>query len=235
MKARQKSPGGSGAKAAPRRSTVRHTRAIQHDRTKRPNSAPTDAQVSEHLTELIHPATFSQLEHFRRLGLRQRLLTLPVMVALVLSMIWRQVGAVGELVRLLRTEGFLWCSPVQVSQQALSERLRVFPADLFRGVLHDLLPQMHTRWEARQRPLPRPIRWVRERYQRTLVVDGSTLDALLRKVGQLREADTHPLAGRMTALLDLCSRLPRALWYEEDPQAHDQRFWDRILAALAVG
>ena len=67
-----------------------------------------------------------------------------------------------------------------------------------------------------------------------LAADGSTLDALLRQVGLLRdqEASGTPLAGRMTALLDLCSRLPRQLWFEPDAQAHDQRAWPQILAAL---
>jgi hypothetical protein len=157
------------------------------------------------------------------------------MVAVVLTMIWRQIGSVCELTRLLHQEGFLWCSPTVVSQQALSQRLRVFPAALFQRVLFDVLPQMQARWEARLRPLPRELAWVRERYTQVLAVDGSTLDALVRKVGLLRDAAGHPLAGRMTALLDLCSRLPRALWYEEDPQAHDQRCWPRILAALVPG
>ena len=68
-----------------------------------------------------------------------------------------------------------------------------------------------------------------------LIHDGSTLDALLRKVGLLREADTQPLAGRMSALLDLASRLPRQVWYEEDAQAHDQRCWPQLLAVLTAG
>ena len=55
------------------------------------------------------------------------------------------------------------------------------------------------------------------------------------KVGLLREAATQPLAGRMTALLDLASRLPRHVWYEEDAQAHDQRCWPQLLAALTAG
>src|SRR5918998_5373478 len=146
-------------------STVRHTRAIQRDRTKRPNSAPLDEQVSQHLTQIIHPATLAQVAHFHQLGLRERLLGLPVMVAVVLTLLWRQVPSVGELVRLLRCEGFLWCSPVQVSQQALSERLRTFPAELFLRVLQDLLPQMQARAEARQRPLPAVLAWARLHYQ----------------------------------------------------------------------
>jgi hypothetical protein len=220
---------------AKKRSTVRHTRAIQRDRTKRPNTIPLDEQVTEHLTQIIHPATLSQCAHFHQMGLRERLLTLPVMVALVLVMLWRQVGSVCELARLLRSEGFLWCSPVPVSQQALSERLRTFPAALFQHVLVELLPSMQARSEARQRPLPPALSWARPRYAQILAVDGSTLDALLRKVGLLRQAPAHPLAGRMTALLDLCSRVPRHIWYEEDPRANDQRFWPRIQAALSAG
>jgi hypothetical protein len=225
----------SSDKPRKKASTVRHTRAIQRDRSKRPVAAPPDPHVVARLTELVHPATLAQLDHFRQLGLRERLLTLPVMVALVLTMIWRQIGSVCELVRLLNTEGFFWCSPVPISQQALSQRLLTFPAVLFHRVLEELLPTMHARFQERQRPLPRAIAWASERYTQLLAVDGSTLDALLRKAGLLRDLPTPPLAGRMTALLDLCSRLPTKLWYEADPKAHDQRHWPTILAQLSAG
>src|SRR5215212_9606822 len=138
-------------------STVRHTRAIQHDRAQRPNSMPLAPQVSEELTQIVHPHTLSQVAHFHQLGLRERLLTLPVMVALVLTMIWRQIGSATELVRLLRQEGFLWCSPVLVTEQALSQRLLTFPAELFQRVLEAVLPLMHARWAERARPLPPAI------------------------------------------------------------------------------
>src|SRR4051794_21510615 len=94
-----------------RRSTVRHTRAIQYARTKHPNSAPLDPRMSEHVAQLLHPATFAQVAHQHALGVRDRVLNLPVMVAVVLAMIWRQIGSVCELTRLLNTEGFFWCSP----------------------------------------------------------------------------------------------------------------------------
>lgn len=226
------------ARSAPQRkhrSSVRHTRAIQRDRIQRPPSVPLDAQVEQYLTEVLHPATLNQIAHFHRLGLRQRLLTLPVMVALVLTMIWRQIASVATVVRLLRDEGFLWSSPVLVSEQALSQRLRVFPAALFRSVFQDLLPVMHARWQQRQRPLAPVIAWALARYTAVQAVDGSTLDALVRKVGLLRDAVVHPLAGRITALLDLGSRLPQEVWYEEDAKARDQRFWPQIVAALKAG
>lgn len=216
-------------------SSVRHTRAIRYDRTKRPNSMPLAAQVSEGLAQLVHPLTLAQVARFRELGLRERVLTLPVMVALVLQLIWRQVPSTAELTRLLHQEGFLWCSPLRVSEQALTQRLRTFPAELFQRVLADLLPRMQARWAARARPVSPALAWVRARYPQVWAVDGSTLDVLLRQVGLLRGAERPPLAGRMTALLNLCSRLPQQLWYEEDPQANDQRCWPRIQAALARG
>lgn len=218
-----------------KRSTVRHTRAIQRDRTKRPLSAPLTGPVEQGLTAVIHPATLAQLDHYRQLGLRERVLTLPVMVALVVTMLWRQIASVCELVRLLSTEGFLWSSPILVSQQALSERLRVFPASLFQRVLDDALPRMHARAQERQRPLPAPLAWARERYPNVLAADGSTLDALIRKVGLLRDLPQHPLAGRILAILDVTSLLPRQVTYLPDAQAHDHGFWPAIHRAVPAG
>jgi len=157
------------------------------------------------------------------------------MVALVLSMVWRHISSVTALTKMMITEGLLWAEPRKVSQQALSERFRTFPSILFLRVLLAVLPLMETRWRSRQRPLPAEIAWAQERYTEVVVHDGSTLDALLRKVGLLRDTDTNPLAGCMAAVLDLCSHLPRHIWYEEDAQAHDQRFWPRILEVLKAG
>lgn len=216
-------------------STVRHTRAIQRDRTKRPLSAPLSGPVEQGLTELIHPATLDQLDHYRKLGLRERVLTFPVMVALVVTMLWRQIPAGAELVRLLVTEGFLWVSPTQVTEQALSERLRVFPAVLFQRVLEAVLPVMLARAQARQRPLPAPLAWARERYSVVLAADGSTLDALVRKVGLLRDQPQHPLAGRILAVLDVIYQLPRLVTYTPEAKAHDHGFWPAIQTAVSAG
>jgi hypothetical protein len=43
-----------------KKSTVRHTRAIQRDRSKRSNVAPPDAKIEQRLTELIKPVTEAQ-------------------------------------------------------------------------------------------------------------------------------------------------------------------------------
>src|SRR5215470_11259316 len=129
-------------KSKPKKRTVRHTRAIQRDRTKRPNTAPPDEPIEARLTEVIHPATLNQVAHFHDLGLRERTLTLPVMMAFVLSLIWRQLGSVTEAVRVLTREGLLWVDERKVSQQAVEQRLGSLPALLFERVLQEVLPLM---------------------------------------------------------------------------------------------
>jgi len=54
----------------------------------------------------------------------------------------------------------------------------------------------------------------------------------MRKIGLLQDLPHNPLAGKITALLNLGSRLPSQIWYDSDPKAQDQRFWSQILAAL---
>lgn len=216
-------------------SSVRHTRAIQKNRIGQPIAAPLDEQIKERIQEIVHPATLAQVSYFHRLGLRERTLSFVVMVAFVLEMIWRQIGSVSALTRIVQKEAVLWEQPKSVSQQAMSQRLTSLPSELFLRVLLDILPVMRERWMERERPLPAELAWAAERYLAVLAVDGSTLDALIRKIGLLQDLPENPLAGRMTALLDLCTRLPEKLWYEKDPNAHDQRFWTDILSVLKAG
>ena len=218
------------------RSSVRHTRAIQRARTQRLLSAPPAEAVVARLTEIVHPATLAQVSDFHHLGLRARLLTLPVMVGLVLSLLWRQMGGISELVRVVHTEAVLWVPPLRdLTQQALAQRLRTLPADLFGRVLQTLLPILQGRWAAATAPLPPAVAWADAHFTAVLIVDGSTLDGLLRKIGLLRDAVKAPLAGRMLTVLDRASRLPRQVWYDADPNGHDARFWDRWLPAIPSG
>ena len=216
-------------------SSVRHTRAVQQNRSKQPIAAPSDQQIRERIQEIVHPATLAQVSYFHRLGLRERTLSFVVMVAFVLEMIWRQIGSVSALTRIVQKEAILWEQPRKVSQQAMSQRLTSLPSELFLKVLLEILPLMRERWLERERPLSPELAWAAEQYRAVLAVDGSTLDALIRKIGLLQDLPENPLAGRITALLDLCTRLPEQLWYERDPKAHDQRFWTDILSVLKAG
>ena len=225
----------SEEKRSRNKSSVRHTRAIQKNRISHPVAAPSDEQIRARIQEIVHPATLAQVSYFHRLGLRERTLSFVVMVAFVLEMIWRQLGSVNALSKIVQKEAILWAQPRKVSQQALAQRLTSLPSELFLRVLLDILPKAQERWMKRERPLSAELLWAAERYRAVLAVDGSTLDALIRKMGLLRDLPENPLAGRMTALLDLCTRLPEKLWYESDPNAHDQRCWTNILSVLQAG
>jgi len=89
-------------------SSVRHTRTIQRDHSKHSITAPSAEQIQERLTEIVHPASLAPMGYFRSLGLPERALSLVVMVTFVLEMIWRQIGGVNDLTRLIQTESMLW-------------------------------------------------------------------------------------------------------------------------------
>jgi hypothetical protein len=217
-----------------KKSSVRDTRAVQRDRCKRQLAAPPDEQIKARLTELVKPTEREEQRWFAQFSLRVRKLTLSVMVAIVISLIWRQIGAGGsEAARLLQLEGLVWVPTMVVSQQAISERLRTFPATIFFQLLLNRLPLFQQRSQARQRPLPPALDWAR--YQAIVAVDGSTLDALLRKVGLLRDEAQHPLAGKIMTGLNVCTLLPHSIWFEPNAKASDQRFWPQMLTAIPAG
>jgi len=218
-----------------KKSSVKHTRAIQRDRSKQPLREPPPEEIETLLEQLVSPIVYSQCASYQAMGLRQRILTLPVMVAFVLSLLWRQAGSVTEVVRELNKRGILWAQPTIVSQQAVSERLRVLPAELFRRVLLEVLPQLHARWQVRVRPLNAVVGRAVAQFGAVWILDGSALDALLHKVGLLREEDGKVLAGRMGCLLNAASWLPEQVWYEENGMAQDHVFRERALEQLPPG
>ena len=126
-------------------SRVRHTRAVQKKRAGQPIAAPSDDQIQERIEEIVHPATLAQVSYFHRLGLRERTLSFVVIAAFVLEIIWRQLGSVSALSRLVQKEAILWEQPRRASQQALSQRLTNLPSELFLRVLLDILPVMRER------------------------------------------------------------------------------------------
>ena len=105
--------------------------------------------IAAQLEALVTPAIIAQENYYRQLGMRDRILNLPFMVAAVLTLLWRDVASVREMTRMLGREGFLWCLPTQVTQQAISQRFLTFPAELFERVFKELLPEFRKRWLGR--------------------------------------------------------------------------------------
>ncbi len=187
-------------------------------------------EIEKHLEELLTPAVFRQMANYRALGMRSRILTLPLMVAAVLTLLWRQVPSVHELTRMLAREDLLWSKAVTVSQQALSQRFLSFPSELFEGVYRALLPELKERWEVRQqRPLPPSIQVASAHFKHIWAADGSTLEGLFRKLDSLEQAPAGQLAGKMCMVIDLIRQLPVELWFCEQAQAFDTRFIPDLL------
>jgi Transposase DDE domain len=189
-----------------------------------------DEVVAAQLEQLVTPAVVAQEKYYRQLGMRDRILNLPLMVAAVLTLIWRDVAGVRELSRILAREGFLWCAPTQVSQQALSQRFLTFPAEIFERVFKELLPQFEQKWHSRnQRPLPESIQFARTKFARIWASDGSTLEAIFKKLDSLAEVPKNQLAGKIGVVIDLVTRLPVEIWFQEKATASDMKFEADIL------
>lgn len=189
-----------------------------------------DEVIAAQLEQLVTPAVLAQEKYYRQLRMRDRILNLPLMVAAVLTLIWRDVAGVRELSRILGREGFLWCEPTQVSQQALSQRFLTFPAEIFERVFKELLPQFEQKWHSRnKRPLPESIQFARTKFARIWASDGSTLEAVFRKLDSLTEVPKNQLAGKIGVVIDLVTRLPVEIWFESKATASDMKFESDIL------
>ena len=60
-----------------------------------------DEVIASQLSALLTPAITSQENYYGQRGLRARILNLPLMVAAVLTLLWREVARVTELTRML--------------------------------------------------------------------------------------------------------------------------------------
>ncbi|NEQ99018.1 MAG: hypothetical protein F6K30_20255 [Cyanothece sp. SIO2G6] len=96
--------------------------------------APENAEIEATLWQWLQPQHFLPLKASQGRcsePLCSRILTLSVMVAIVLGLVYRQLPSLAEVVRQLKLPGLLWVEPTTVSLSALSKWLRKLPASLF--------------------------------------------------------------------------------------------------------
>ena len=132
----------------------KHARPCPHAEFRHRSQIPMPAveEVEQRLVELLSPSLLAPRQMERRdprqpqrvIRMRQRLLTLPVIVAIVVSLVWRRIPAVAEVQRVLAREGLLGVAPVRVSVQALTKRLDVLPA----AVMGELFTEVCARLQA---------------------------------------------------------------------------------------
>jgi hypothetical protein len=165
--------------------------------------------------------------------MRQRLLTLPVRVALIVRRVWRRLPSRAEVQKGLTREGGLGMAPLQGRAQAITTRLDVLPA----VVMGPLLPEVGRRVQAQPPPpLPHP-RWapVWQAFSRSALVDGSPLVARRKQTPGLRAGEGRVLGGTMRGMGQACSHRPLGQLSPADATAKDQRLAAASLAALPMG
>lgn len=201
-------------------------------RTHSPTPAVED--IERRLYELLQPNDFKPLSGQRNTDgkqMRSRVLTLPVMVALMLSLVYRQVNGLSELLRVLKHEGLLWLGQLDVSVQAVSKRLRKLPVtlweSLFEGVIERISGSSH--------PASQQWQQLKRRFEAIWIADGSTLEELRRRTKSLQKHTETVLAGKMMMVVELLTHRPVAVEYTDDSRANDKVFCEQLLERLPVG
>lgn len=200
--------------------------------------APSVEEIEQRLFALLTPGVFAPLRRVEgNVTLRDRLLTLPVMAAIVVSVVWRRIPALTEVLRVLACEGLLWVEAVAVSKQALSKRLATLPATLFARLLEEVLTRLWKLRGDRTPVLPGMEAWgpVVEAFRTIWIADGSTLEALKQKVAELREQVGCVLGGKMLMVVEAFTHVPVTVFYTTEAEANDKTFADRLVDLLPVG
>lgn len=191
-------------------------------------------QMVEELTQYLTPTLFTPLKYLQgnhEKFMRDRLLNLPVMVALVLSLVYRQIAGLSEAVRVLKEEGLLWVKPLEVSKQAVSKRLMNLPCEIW-GVL---LKQVLEKSQRKPQNLKIEARWqkVRQKFSAIWIADGSTLEQLRKRLKIAQEQKVQ-LAGKIMMIVEAFTQQPITVWYQEDPKSNDKKWAEELLNKLPI-
>jgi hypothetical protein len=76
-------------------------------------------EITKKIFELLEPTMFTTLKYLQgnhEKIMRDRLLSLPVMMALMVTIAYRQIAGLSETVRVLKEEGLLWVEPLKVTK-----------------------------------------------------------------------------------------------------------------------
>jgi DDE family transposase len=203
---------------------------------------PPVEEIEQRLRSVLNPGSFATRrlkkqtdQQGKLIKLRDRILTLPVMAVLVVSLVWRQIPSLSEALRVIAREGLWDFAAFTVSKQALSKRLRVLPAELFAQMYEEALEALRESSARQVQPEPpAELSALPERFSALWLADGSTLEALRRKLKELRATKT-PLAGKILSVVDALTRRPVRTWYTTEAQANDKTFCQQVLDALPVG
>lgn len=92
------------------------------------------------------------------------------------------------------------------------------------------MPHFKSNWHSRnKRKIPESVQFTLSKFEKIWIVDGSILEALFRKLGSLEDVPKGQLAGKIGTVIDLMTRLPVEIWFQENPRTSDTKFEENIL------
>ncbi|MBD2518073.1 IS4 family transposase [Nostoc sp. FACHB-973] len=197
--------------------------------------APPIEEIEQEIFSLLSPGNFKPLKLYKneeKKLFRDRILTLPVMMAIVVSLVYRQIPGLRELQRVLSQEGLLWVERMEVSTQAVSKRLRTLPIELFAQIFEQVMQRISA--QRQNRAIPENWQPVCQRFTAIWIADGSTLEALRRKLKALQEQE-KTLAGKIMMVVEAFTHRPVTTWYTENSKVNDKTWCDKLLEQLPVG
>jgi Transposase DDE domain len=191
--------------------------------------------MEKSLHDLIHPEDFQPIRNSVQIPeklRRDRLLTLPVMVAVILGLVYRKIPGLAEASRVLWADGLLWVKPLQVSRQALSQRLMQLPVRYFVQIFEQVLEHL----SSKPAPASSLQGWssLQEQFSAIWIADGSTLEELRKRL-KIQVGKGTVLAGKMMVIVDLWTHRPVFSWYTPEYQANDKQWVDHLLQKLPTG
>jgi hypothetical protein len=199
---------------------------------------PSIEEIERALTDLLSPQDMAPLRAVgarHGLHLRERILNLPVMSALLVSLVWRRMPGLHEALRVLAKEGLMWVGPQRLSVQALSQRLRSLPACVFADLLSCALQRAQIEPTAELgQSFPAWMSRAAARFAGLWVADASTLDTVARHAGELRGQPYQP-AGKMMVVVNALTRVPRTVSFSEDSAANEKTFKEQLYASVPEG
>lgn len=200
--------------------------------------APEVEEIESRLYELISPSLLAPRQMERRnpddpdkpIRMRARLLTLPVMMAVIIGLVFRRLPSLAEVQRVLESDGLLWVDPLKVSHQAINRRLDTMPAEVVSQLFQEMCDRLGSEASSESEGI-----WDHLCFSSILAVDGSTLEELRKKNAELRGTEECVLGGKIIVMVDLLGLRPVWADYTEESKVNEKRFSEEILCQVPEG
>ncbi len=84
----------------------------------------------------------------------------------------------------------------------------------------------------KSRPLPDSVQFALKNFENIWIADGSTLEALFRKLDSLSDVPIGQLSEKIGVIIDLVTHLPQEIWFWTNPKQADTHWEEDLLKTV---